>query len=205
MKFIVLADDQRWEALRATAPEAEWIRVKAGDSFMEDQGADAFFNLLDNSYEMDYSNTRVPVFINAMVFSLSELKMPGNVIRVNGWQGFIEKPLWELAGKITREARAILQYLQRQYITVPDEPGLVTGRMLAMIINEAFYAKGDEVSSEADIDTAMKLGTNYPVGPFEWSRRIGLNNIDSLLKKLSAKDPRYTAAPALEKELMISR
>ena len=69
-----------------------------------------------------------------------------------------------------------------------------------MIINEAFYAKGDGVSSERDIDTAMKLGTNYPFGPFEWGRLIGMKNIYALLKKLSSGDERYTPASALEKE-----
>jgi len=70
-----------------------------------------------------------------------------------------------------------------------------------MIINEAYYALGEEVSSKAEIDTAMKLGTNYPLGPFEWGAKIGLHNIYRLLKLLSVEDDRYIVAPYLEQEL----
>jgi 3-hydroxybutyryl-CoA dehydrogenase len=56
---------------------------------------------------------------------------------------------------------------------------------------------GDEVSTKAAIDIAMKLGTNYPYGPFEWAEKIGLKNIFSLLQKLSLQDKRYQPAPAL--------
>ncbi len=45
---------------------------------------------------------------------------------------------------------------------------------MAMIINEAWHALAEEVSTKNEIDTAMKLGTNYPYGPFEWAEKIGL-------------------------------
>ena len=201
MKLIVLADDQRWEALRATAPEAEWIRAKNDVSFMAAQGATAFFNLEDNSGAMNYSNIGVPVFINSVSATLSEINAAGNIIRINSWPGFIEKPVWEIAGKINTEAETVLQKLQKKYIAVNDEPGFISARVIAMIINEAFYAMGDNVSSERDIDTAMKLGTNYPFGPFEWGRSIGMKNIFTLLKKLSSQDERYRPALALENEI----
>ncbi len=70
-----------------------------------------------------------------------------------------------------------------------------------MIINEAYYALGDGVSSKADIDIAMKLGTGYPYGPFEWSQLIGLKNINELLLQLMKLDKKYSPAPALTKEL----
>ncbi len=69
-----------------------------------------------------------------------------------------------------------------------------------MIINEAFYALGDDVSTKEEIDVAMKLGTNYPFGPFEWGEKIGLQNIIELLKKLSENDKRYNVAPYLQKQ-----
>jgi len=61
-----------------------------------------------------------------------------------------------------------------------------------MIVNEAYFALEDKVSTPTEIDTAMKLGTNYPYGPFEWSEKIGLKNIYLLLQKLSKQDSRYT-------------
>jgi 3-hydroxybutyryl-CoA dehydrogenase len=99
-------------------------------------------------------------------------------------------------------AGAILQALQWKFQTVPDVPGMIAARVIAMIVNEAYFGLGDEISSKKDIDTAMKLGTNYPYGPFEWSEKIGLKKIVSLLKKLSENDKRYAVAPAMEKELM---
>ena len=85
-------------------------------------------------------------------------------------------------------------------MTVADEPGLVSARIIAMIINEAWFAVGDEVSSREEIDTAMKLGTNYPFGPFEWATAIGAGNILELLNKLTVTDKRYQPAPLLIKE-----
>ncbi len=46
-----------------------------------------------------------------------------------------------------------------------------------MIVNEAFFAFGEKISTIEEIDMAMKLGTNYPNGPFEWAEKIGIENI----------------------------
>jgi 3-hydroxybutyryl-CoA dehydrogenase len=75
--------------------------------------------------------------------------------------------------------------------------------VLAMIINEAWFTLGENVSTKQEIDTAMKLGTNYPYGPFEWCNKIGIKNIYSLLKKLSENNARYKPAPLLEKEAIV--
>lgn len=198
MKIVVAADDHRWEALRVTAPNVEWKRAEG--NFEADESVNAFFYLLDNCAAVNYPKTAKPVFINSVETTLLETNAPPNVIRMNGWKGFIEKPLWELSGVISPEISNVLDTFQKQYILVPDEPGLVSARIIAMIINEAFFAKGEEVSSEADIDTAMKLGTNYPRGPFEWGRHIGLKNVVALLNKLARTDSRYSVAPALEIE-----
>ena len=56
-------------------------------------------------------------------------------------------------------------------------------------------------SSTKEIDIAMKLGTNYPYGPFEWASLIGLNKIAKLLEILNLTDKRYAIAPALLLEL----
>ncbi len=84
-------------------------------------------------------------------------------------------------------------------VVVPDGPGLVFPRILCMIINEAAFALMEGVASAEDIDTAMKLGTNYPLGPLEWADRIGLDQILAVLEGLQAEygDDRYRAAPLL--------
>ena len=70
-----------------------------------------------------------------------------------------------------------------------------------MIINEAYFARDENVSSEADIDTAMKLGTNYPYGPFEWCKKIGVERVFNLLEKLAETDKRFTPAGGLKNEI----
>ena len=70
-----------------------------------------------------------------------------------------------------------------------------------MIINEAFLTVEDQVSTKAEIDTAMKLGTNYPYGPFEWAELIGKNNILALLQKLYTTGTRYRPALLLINEV----
>ena len=79
--------------------------------------------------------------------------------------------------------------------------GMITARVLATIINEAYYTLGAQVSTREEIDIAMKLGTGYPYGPFEWSEKIGLKRIYELLVELSKVDERYTPAPLLKAEV----
>ena len=66
-----------------------------------------------------------------------------------------------------------------------------------MMINEAYMALQDGVSTMDEIDIAMKLGTNYPYGPFEWAEKIGREKITALLEKLSLQNPLYTPASSL--------
>ena len=70
-----------------------------------------------------------------------------------------------------------------------------------MIINEAYFALGEGVSTEDEIDLSMKLGTNYPYGPFEWCNKIGLKKVNDLMEKLSKTDNRYAIAPAMKNEI----
>jgi 3-hydroxybutyryl-CoA dehydrogenase len=60
------------------------------------------------------------------------------------------------------------------------------------------------VSTKKETDIAMKLGTNYPYGPFEWAEKIGLKNIAALLTALCKEENRYQPSPLLLKEAMAS-
>ncbi|TMI92961.1 MAG: hypothetical protein E6H08_11285 [Bacteroidetes bacterium] len=83
---------------------------------------------------------------------------------------------------------------------MPDVKGFISPRVVSMIINEAYFALEENVSKKEEIDIAMKLGTNYPYGPFEWSKKIGLKNIAALLTELSKTEKRYQPADLLLKE-----
>jgi 3-hydroxybutyryl-CoA dehydrogenase len=84
---------------------------------------------------------------------------------------------------------------------VGDAPGLVLGRIVCQLVNEAAFAIGEGVGSDSDVDAGLKLGLNHPRGPVEWGRRIGLDHVlatvDGLWEELH--DPRYRAAPLLRR------
>ena len=195
MTIVAVADDDQWKDLTAIPGDIKWIKA-AAFSFDQYPGADAFF-IRDEHMDINYEATEKPVFINSVINSLQELNTPINVLRINGWNGFLQRPVWEIAGTVNDNCKAIAEKMGKKIIEVKDEPGLVSATIIAMIINEAYFAWGENVSSKEDIDTAMKLGTNYPYGPFEWAGKIGINNIFNLLHKLSLSDKRYQPAPAL--------
>lgn len=80
--------------------------------------------------------------------------------------------------------------------------GFTFPRTLVMIINEAFYSLEDNMSSPEDMDTAMKFGVNYPLGPFEWLSMIGPKPVLQLLDELYnvTGEARYRASKLLRLE-----
>ncbi|MER5435819.1 3-hydroxyacyl-CoA dehydrogenase [Streptomyces sp. NPDC002588] len=94
---------------------------------------------------------------------------------------------------------ALLDRARVRAFPVADVPGLVVARVLSMIANEAWETAHHGVATPEDIDTAMLLGTNYPMGPFAWSARWSTSSLLGLLDALwsSYRDPRYRASYAL--------
>ena len=202
MKILVFASDTAWNELISGTTGIEWIRVEWISSFTNRDDIDAYFNLVESNNETDYTVFKKPVFINSVSSTLQKTGAAENVARINGWNGFLKRSSWEIAGKINDLSREVLKTINKKIIVVPDEPGFISARIIAMIINEAYFAKDENVSTKKEIDTAMKLGTNYPFGPFEWAQIIGIRNIYALLKTLNETDPRYKPSPLLEKEAM---
>lgn len=139
------------------------------------------------------------VLVNAVAPTLKELAAPAHFARINGWNTFLQRGLAEVvAGP---EALPLLEAFctawSKSPVFLPDNPGMPSARIVSMIINEAFYALGEGVSTADAINTAMKLGTNYPFGPFEWCDLIGRQRILSLLQRMEKENPRYTIAPLL--------
>ena len=93
-----------------------------------------------------------------------------------------------------------MSLLNRKAEWVPDVKGFISPRVVSMIINEAYFTLEENVSTKEEIDIAMKLGTNYPYGPFEWSKKIGLKKIAGLLKELSINEKRYEPSALLLKD-----
>jgi 3-hydroxybutyryl-CoA dehydrogenase len=197
MNVVILADEHNSNAIKINNPIVNITIVKNIEEFLSQKNIDVFFNLTENSCNENYSSIKEPIFVNSVTKTLKQINATENIVRINGWAGFIEKDIWELVGNITPAIENILSILGKKYIVLPDEAGFVSARTIAMVINEAFFAIEDNVSSEQEIDIAMKLGTNYPFGPFEWASKIGLKNIYDLLSTLSKTDERYTVSVKL--------
>ena len=95
------------------------------------------------------------------------------------------------------EAIGLFQALGKQVSVIGDVPGMIVARTVARIVDLAHDAVAKGVATEEDIDTAMRMGVNYPLGPFEWSRRLGRNWAYALLDDLHMRDPSGRYAPSL--------
>lgn len=95
------------------------------------------------------------------------------------------------------EATGLFQALGKDVSVIGDVPGSIVARTVARIIDLAHDAVTKGVATEEDIDTAMRLGVNYPLGPFEWSRKLGKTWAHDLLEELHLRDPSGRYAPSL--------
>ncbi len=166
--------------------------------FAQKANAYIIFNIKQQSLIIKENN--LPVLIGCVCKSNKEMNFAANVIRFNDWNGFLEKPKWEISGETTPGLLNFFHHLGKEPIFCSDVPGFISARVIALIINEAYIALAEGVSTKEEIDIAMKLGTNYPYGPFEWCEKIGRENIYFLLSNLSIADERYLPAPLLVKE-----
>lgn len=208
MRLVVLADETLKEELLSNGKtsEAEIKWVNDVDEFTGRENADGFIDLLfDNNkkrIELLKGLSFKPVLINSVIDTLQEIRAP--FIRINAWPGFLKRPVVEAScdnKALKKKAERIFDCLNKKGEWVPDEPGLITARIIAMIINEAWFALEEGVSTKEEIDIALKLGTNYPYGPFEWGDRIGLKKIYALLDKLSKRNNRYRPTELMKKQV----
>ena len=142
------------------------------------------------------------VIVNAIAKPCNEL--PAGFCRLNGWTGFLEKERIELVCEnesTRRQLEEVFLKLNRQPEWVKDQIGFIAPRVLCSIINEAYLALSEGVSDKNQIDLAMQLGTNYPMGPFAWAEKIGKAHVLNLLEKLSTESSRYKPASLLKEEV----
>ncbi|MGW3493203.1 3-hydroxyacyl-CoA dehydrogenase [Streptomyces sp. NPDC001020] len=95
------------------------------------------------------------------------------------------------------EATGLFQALGKDVSVIGDVPGMIVARTVARIVDLGHDAVAKGVATEEDIDTAMRLGVNYPLGPFEWSRRLGRSWAYDVLDDLHLRDPCGRYAPSL--------
>ena len=158
----------------------------------------------------DNSPAETPVLTSSLCIPVSAQctysKYPGRLIGIGLYGTFSKTPRLEIApSKITRNAvlknaEKILETLGISYSAVPDRAGMIFPRIVSMIINEAVQVYSENIASKEDIDTAMKLGTNYPCGPLEWADKIGVELVYNILVSLQRDfgEDRYRPHPALK-------
>jgi 3-hydroxybutyryl-CoA dehydrogenase len=210
MKIVVVANTEQKEELikQAGNSSAELLWLSTTRELAGITAADACIDLLfEQTAERIELLRQVPsavIIINSVVTTLNESTT--GFIRVNGWNTFLKTPVIEAVchdDTVRKKAEIIFSCLGKKTEWLPDLVGFISPRVVASIINEAYFALEEGVSTKEEIDTAMKLGTNYPYGPFEWCKKIGTVNVFTLLSRLAKDHRRYEPAALLTREASV--
>lgn len=133
----------------------------------------------------------------------SWLKSPERLMGLSALPTLLSQQLLEVAPTVNTSTKTVstiknfLERLGKETAVVQDRIGMVLPRILCMLVNEASFAVMENAAPPRDIDTAMKLGTNYPLGPIEWADKIGIQQVFSVLESLHQDlgEERYRIAP----------
>ncbi len=139
--------------------------------------------------------------------SLAELDIQGGAVGFHALPPFEESRLVELTrgsettDRDARRAEDFFHSLRKHVEWVGDAPGLVLGRIVCQLVNEAAFAVTEGVGVPEDVDTAMRHGYNYPRGPLEWADMIELDHVLATLDALhdESGEERYRACPGLRR------
>ncbi|MGB4772122.1 MAG: 3-hydroxyacyl-CoA dehydrogenase family protein [Chitinophagaceae bacterium] len=196
MRICVLCDDEAWKSLFV----GQAITLLDADQAIDVLPDDVLFDLRDEAWDLKrYQEYSGPVFLAAVVGTRTQHNAPANLIRINAWPGMLTRPAVEAVGdlSIRPAAEAVMLSIGKTVAWVDDLVGMVSPRVITMIINEAGFAWEEGVSQKASIDVAMKLGTNYPLGPFEWGTMIGWHRLKQLQKALANEAGLYQPSQTL--------
>jgi 3-hydroxybutyryl-CoA dehydrogenase len=210
MKILVLATDELKAELLARPVNKDvhlqWLSALPVSPDYRDAGV--CIDLLFEPAEERINSLRqlkMPlIIVNSVITPLKEIRT--DFIRINGWKTFLSRGIIEAAcmnESLKMATEQLFSALGRKTEWVPDITGFITPRIVASIINEAFLGLQEKISVETEIDIAMKLGTNYPYGPFEWGQKIGLHDVYSLLEALSKEQTRYKPSALLKERILV--
>lgn len=216
MKILARGEKIRTDELtqKFTSPDIDWTIIDDTDfSGTNLQSFDIIFDLNFDDHEKLIGHYAPlegkPVFVSAVKQQLAwhayhyDRAIHCHLFGLNALPTFINRPLAEVSllnQKDEEVLHRIMGLLQCEYKLVEDRVGMVTPRVVLMIINEACYTVQEGTASMKDIDISMKLGTNYPHGPFEWADKIGIRHVYEVLAAMyeDTKEERYKICPLLK-------
>jgi 3-hydroxybutyryl-CoA dehydrogenase len=198
-------------ALAAAGADAGWEVMPPEAA----QDRDPPFLILDLSFgeELDAPLQGGPQAICCAAGSLTALDPGGGSVGFHALPPFEETSLVELtrgpdsAESAASAAERFFATLGKHTAWVGDAPGLVLGRIVCQVINEAAFALAEGVGSADDVDAGMVHGLNYPRGILRWGDEIGLDHVLAVLDGLyeERREERYRAAPLLRSLAMSGR
>lgn len=150
------------------------------DEFPENQG---FYFELNNTILIGCA---VKMTLSEML-SHSQYQAGITLLGINALPTFLSREVLECSYRNPNDrayCHDILTRLGLKIAWVQDQVGMVTMRVLSLIINEAYFMLEEGTANRTDIDSALKLGTNYPYGPLEWSEKIGIKHVVDVLHAL---------------------
>ncbi len=151
-----------------------------------------------------------PILTSSVTLTATEqsiwLNSKHRLVGMSALPSFTQHPIIEVAPTVYTPKETIdvvqrfFRSIGKEIEIVQDRIGMVLPRILCQIVNEATFAVQEDVATPQDIDTAMKLGTNYPFGPLEWANRIGFQQVYSVLNAIEndLHEERYRASPLLK-------
>lgn len=154
---------------------------------------------------------------NTSSLSITELgaatSRPDRVVGIHFFNPVHTMRLVELvSGLLTSErslrtAESFATSLGKEVTRSRDLPGFVTSRLVAMVVNEGFWMLHENLASKEDIDKAVRLGLNHPMGPLELGDLIGLDVVLAILNRLDTGfgDPKYRPCPLLVQYVQAGR
>jgi len=210
---------RRWSVTQSEK-KAILSRIKWETTFNKISGCDLVIEAVDEDFELkknifqkiDIIADKDTIFIsNTSTLSLTKIAesttRPDKVIGMHFLNPVPKIPLVELvkclhtSNETVEKTKKFATRIGKTSVEVYEYPGFVTTRAIVPLLNEAMYILLEGVATAKDIDTAMRLGYNFQMGPLELADSMGLDEVLAWMETLwkTLGEPRYRACPILRK------
>ena len=212
---------QRW-GMTEGEKRALLSRVKVSTDLNEIAGTDFVMEVVDEQFELKQDllvrldklcAQDIIIASNTSTLSLTKIakpvRSPGRIIGLHFANPVPKTPLCEIvrafhtSDDTFQQTREFIQSIGKTTVEVYEYPGFITTRVIIPMVNEAMYILMEGVASADDIDVAMRLGYNMPMGPLELADSMGLEELlawmESMFQELG--DSKYRPCPLLRRKV----